>query len=102
VERKWNLDSGLKNFNIKNSYVETNDMDVKIPENLLYQMVELLVEPKSLKPAKDECVLHLSKRDQILNQLLVMRRKALLQRQDNVSFKAIFPLRNPNPPDEAA
>jgi hypothetical protein len=77
-------------------------MDVKIPEKFLYQMVELLVEPKSLKPAKDECVLHLSKRDQILDQLLVMRRKALLQQKDNASLKAIFPMRNPNSSNETA
>ncbi len=66
-------------------------MDVKIPENFLYKLVELLVEPKSLKPAKDECVLHLSKRDQILDQLLLMRRKALAQSQDPTSPKPSYP-----------
>jgi hypothetical protein len=77
-------------------------MDVKIPENFLYQMVELLVEPKLLRPAKDECVLHLSKRDRILDQLLLMRRKALAQKQEPATVKALFPLKNPNPSNEAA
>lgn len=77
-------------------------MDVKIPEKFLYQMVELLVEPKTLRPAKDECVLHLSKRDLILDQLLLMRRKALAQKQEPASIKAIFPMGNPNSSNEAA
>ncbi len=77
-------------------------MDVKIPENFLYQMVELLVEPKTLRPAKDECVLHLSKRDLILDQLLLMRRKALAQNQEPASIKAIFPMKNPSSSNEAA
>jgi hypothetical protein len=77
-------------------------MDVKIPENFLYQMVELLVEPKTLRPAKDECVLHLSKRDLILDQLLLMRRKALAQNQEPASIKTIFPMKNPSSSNEAA
>jgi len=77
-------------------------MDVKIPENFLYQMVELLVEPKSLRPAKDECVLHLSKRDRILNQLLLMRRKALAHNHDPASYKTVFPTKTPDSTNEAA
>lgn len=77
-------------------------MDIKIPENFLYQMVELLVEPKALKPAKDECVLHLSKRDQILDQLLLMRRKALSENQKPASINSLFSMKNTNPSNEAA
>lgn len=39
-----------------------------------------LVEPKLLRPARDECLQHLNKGDRILDQLLVMRRKALAQK----------------------
>ena len=77
-------------------------MDVKISENLLYEMVELLVEAKTLKPAKDECVLHLSKRNHILDQLLVMRRNALTQKQGQKPIYGIFPPNNPDTSSEAA
>ena len=67
-------------------------MNVKIPENLLYEMVELLVEPKYINPSEDECVLHLSKRDRILDQLLVLRRKALESKKGLPMIAGLFPL----------
>lgn len=69
-------------------------MYVKIPEDLLYEMVELLVEAKALKPAKDECVLHLSKRNRVLDQLLVMRRNTLAQKPGQEPLNENFPTKN--------
>ena len=69
-------------------------MSVKIPEDLLFEMVELLVEPKYLNPTEDECVLHMSKRDRILDQLLVHRRKALESKKGLSMLKGLFPLPN--------
>ena len=69
-------------------------MSVKIPEDLLFEMVELLVEPKYLNPTQDECVLHLAKRDRILDQLLVYRRKALESKKGLSMLKGLFPLPN--------
>ena len=69
-------------------------MDVKIPEDLLYEMVELLVEPKYLKPSEDECFLHLGKRDRVLDKLLVLRRKALSPKKGLSPFAGIFSLKS--------
>ncbi len=77
-------------------------MDVKISENLLYEMVELLVEAKSLRPSENECVLHLSKRNRILDQLLVMRRNALNHRDGHKPLYGILSSKVPAESVEAA
>jgi hypothetical protein len=69
-------------------------MDVKIPEDVLYEMVELLVEPKYLDPSENECVLHLDKRDRLLDQLLVLRRKALASKKGIAMLNVVFPIKN--------
>lgn len=77
-------------------------MYVQIPEDLLYEMVELLVETKALKPAKDECVLHLSKRNRVLDQLLVMRRNSLAQKPGQKSLNENFSTKNNSQSNRAA
>ena len=76
-------------------------MDLKISENFLYELVEMLVEPKSLRPANNECVLHLCKRNRILDQLLVLRRNALSRKQGQESIYSIFPIKNNSLSDDA-
>ncbi len=49
-------------------------ISVKIPENLFYDIVDLLREPKSLAPLAQECTLPLDDRNTVLDQLLVIRR----------------------------
>lgn len=69
-------------------------MSVQVPENLVYEMIELLTEPKTIKPAKDECVLHLGKRNKMLDQLLILRRQ-ILEKQSRYSMvHNFFPLKN--------
>ena len=69
-------------------------MSVQIPENLVYEMVELLTEPKCIRPAKDECVLHLSKRNKVLDQLLVLRRQILEKQSRYSMLHNLFPNKN--------
>ena len=77
-------------------------MDVKIPEDVLYEMVELLVEPKYLKPSENECVLHLDKRDRLLDQLLVLRRKALASKKGVAMLNGAFPIKSRTAQRESA
>ncbi len=77
-------------------------MDVKITEDLLYEMVELLVETKALSPGKDECVLHLSKRNRVLDQLLVIRRNTLAQKPGQKPIYGIFPAKENDKSNQAA
>jgi hypothetical protein len=69
-------------------------MSVQISENLVYEMVELLTEPKCINPSNDECVLHLGKRNKVLDQLLILRRQ-ILEKQSRYSMvHNLFPLKN--------
>lgn len=49
-------------------------MNVKIPEDLFFDMVDLLVEPKTLLPTSGDCVLAMENRNHVLNRLLDIRR----------------------------
>lgn len=49
-------------------------MNVKIPEDLFFDMVDLLVAPKTLLPAQGKCVLGIENRNRVLDRLLVIRR----------------------------
>lgn len=49
-------------------------MNVKIPEDLFFDMVDLLVAPKTLLPAQGSCVLTIENRNRVLDRLLVIRR----------------------------
>ncbi|MCG6905232.1 MAG: hypothetical protein LJE63_01305 [Desulfobacteraceae bacterium] len=49
-------------------------MNVKIPEDLFFDMVDLLVAPKALLPAQGNCVLTIENRNRVLDRLLVIRR----------------------------
>lgn len=52
---------------------------VQVPENLFYEMLELLKQPCSLNPAEGKCVLHLEKRNQVLDRLLQIRREIVME-----------------------
>ena len=52
-------------------------MAVQIPEQLLFDMVQLLTEPKALIPAEGTCVLSIEARDRVLNDLLQVQRNFL-------------------------
>ena len=54
-------------------------MNVKIPEHLFYDIVELLTEPKLLNPADNECVVNIDRRDAVLRQLLNIQRSRILR-----------------------
>ncbi len=60
-------------------------MSVKISENLFFEMVDLLMEPKSMIPAKSECILHLAKRNNVLDRLLRVQRNVLFGRPETVT-----------------
>jgi hypothetical protein len=53
-------------------------MNVKIPEDLFFDMVDLLVAPKILLPAQGNCVLALENRNRVLDRLLAIRRAVVL------------------------
>ena len=53
-------------------------MNVKIPENLFYDIVALLTEPKLLNQAENECVVNIDRRDAVLRQLLNIQRSRIL------------------------
>jgi hypothetical protein len=53
-------------------------MNVKIPEDLFFDMVDLLVAPKTLLPAQGNCVLALENRNRVLDRLLAIRRAVVL------------------------
>ena len=52
-------------------------MNVQIPEKLLYDMIDLLVEPQSLRPAEGTCVLDIDARNRVLDRLLTIRHRLL-------------------------
>jgi hypothetical protein len=52
-------------------------MSVKIPEELFYDIVTLLTEPKVFNPAQKECVVSMDRRDQVLQRLLKIQRSRL-------------------------
>ena len=52
-------------------------MNVQIPEKLLYDMIDLLVEPQSLRPNDGTCVLSIDARNRVLDRLLAIRHRLL-------------------------
>jgi hypothetical protein len=52
-------------------------MNVNIPEKLFFDVVDLLVEPQSLRPQEGTCVLSLDARNQVLERLLQIRHQFL-------------------------
>jgi hypothetical protein len=52
-------------------------VDVQIPEKLLFDMIDLLVEPQSLRPDQGVCVLSLEARNRVLDRLLSIRHQFL-------------------------
>ena len=52
-------------------------MSVKIPEELFYDIVTLLTEPKVFNPAEKECVVSMERRDEVLQRLLRIQRSRL-------------------------
>ncbi len=60
-------------------------MSVKISENLLFEMVDLLMKPKTMIPLDNECVIHMAKRDSVLKNLLRVQRGVLMTSQDKGS-----------------
>lgn len=52
-------------------------MSVKIPDELFYEIVTLLTEPKVFNPAEKECVVSMEQRDAVLRQLLQIQRSRL-------------------------
>jgi hypothetical protein len=50
---------------------------VNISEDLFFDMVDLLREPKLLTPRTSECVIRLDRRNNVLNRLLAVRREIL-------------------------
>ena len=49
-------------------------MNVAIPEDLFFDMVDLLIAPQTLLPAQGRCVLAMENRNHVLDRLLVIRR----------------------------
>jgi len=49
---------------------------------LFFDIVDLLREPKSLIPADGTCVLHLTKRNHVMDRLLAIRRSVVLDKSD--------------------
>ena len=52
-------------------------MEIQIPEKLFFDMIDLLVEPRSLRPDEGICVLSLEARNRVLNRLLSIRHSFL-------------------------
>ncbi len=52
-------------------------MEVQIPEKLFFDMIDLLVEPQSLRPDEGICVLSLEARNRVLDRLLALRHRFL-------------------------
>ncbi len=52
-------------------------MQVPIPEKLFFDIIDLLVEPRSLRPNEGTCVLSLDARNQVLDRLLHIRHSLL-------------------------
>lgn len=52
-------------------------MSIKIPEELFYDIVTLLTEPKVFNPAEKECVVSMERRDSVLHRLLQIQRTRL-------------------------
>ena len=61
------------------SRTEATTDQVVIPESLFFDMVDLLKAPKTLAPAEGKCVLHLDKRNDVLDRLLKLRRDIVLR-----------------------
>jgi len=49
-------------------------MSVKIPDELFYDIVTLLTEPKVFNQADRECVVSMERRDEVLQRLLRIQR----------------------------
>ena len=52
-------------------------MSVKIPDELFYDIVTLLTEPKVFNQAEKECVVSMDRRDAVLRKLLQIQRSRL-------------------------
>jgi len=52
-------------------------MQVQIPEKLFFDMIDLLVEPRSLRPDEGTCVLSIEARNLVLDRLLQIRHSLL-------------------------
>ena len=52
-------------------------MSIKIPEELFYDIVTHLTEPKVFNPAQKECTVSMERRDQVLQRLLKIQRSRL-------------------------
>lgn len=66
-------------------------MSVEISEKLLFDMVDLLVEPKALIPSEGKCVINLDARNDIVRQLLKIQRRVLFGPAGGSRHSKTFP-----------
>jgi hypothetical protein len=68
----------MKEQGVRSVTGEVAGDQVSIPEQLFYDMVDLLKAPKSLVPSEGKCILHMAKRNDVLHRLLRLRREIVL------------------------
>ena len=66
-------------------------MEVQIPEKLFFDMIDLLVEPQSLRPDEGICVLSLDARNRVLDRLLALRHRFLFNSASRTQTGTVKP-----------